>query len=88
MAVIMVIFVLNDSKFSPRMYQINEHINSSNKKNRFYDKTRKIIVNLSSNTSKNNNNSTCQLNHLQNFLLMSIVDTLKIIYQMLIRNYT
>ena len=36
---------------------------------------RKMIVNLVSNIFKNNNNSTCQLNHLQNLLLMIIVDT-------------
>ena len=36
---------------------------------------RKMIVNLGSNKYEDNNNSTCQLNHLQNLLLMSIVDT-------------
>ena len=36
---------------------------------------RKVIVNLGSNKFEDNNNSTCQLNHLQNSLLMSIVDT-------------
>ena len=32
-------------------------------------------VNLGSKKCENNNNSTCQLNHPQNLLLMSIVDT-------------
>ena len=35
----------------------------------------KIIVNLGSKKGKNNNNSTCQLSCLQNYLLMNIVDT-------------
>ena len=35
----------------------------------------KIIVNLSNNKGKNKNNSKFQLSHLQNSLLMSIVDT-------------
>ena len=36
---------------------------------------RKIIVNLGSKKYEDKNNSTCQLNYLQDSLLMSIVDT-------------
>ena len=36
---------------------------------------RKNIINLGSKKFEENNNSTFQLNHLQNSLLMSIVDT-------------
>ena len=57
------------------MDQISEHINSSNQKIHSYDQMRKNIVNLGSNTCEENNNSTLQLNHLQNSLLMNIVDT-------------
>ena len=35
----------------------------------------KMIVNLGIKKCKNNNNSTCQLNHLQNYLLSIIIDT-------------
>ena len=35
----------------------------------------KMVVNLGSKKCENNNNYTCQLSHLQNYLLMSIVDT-------------
>ena len=45
---------------------------------------RKIIVNLVSNKLKKNNTSTCQLTHLQNLLLRSIVAPLKMIYQIMI----
>ena len=57
------------------MDHISEHINSSNKKNHSHDKTSKMVVNLGSKKCENNNNSTCQLNNIQKFLLMSIVDT-------------
>ena len=57
------------------MDQISEHINPSNQKNHHYDKKIKIIVNLGSKKYENNNNSTCQLKHPQNMLLMSIVYT-------------
>ena len=45
------------------------------KKIHSYDKTNKMIVNLGSKKYEDKNNSTCQLNHLQNLLSMSIVDT-------------
>ena len=35
----------------------------------------RMIFNLGSKKFEHNNNSTCQLNHIQNSLLMSIVDT-------------
>ena len=57
------------------MDQITEHINSSNHKIHSCDKMRKMTVNLGSNKSENNNKSTCQINHPQNLLLMSIIDT-------------
>ena len=53
----------------------SEHINSSNQKNHYYDQMGKRIVNLSNNKYKNNNNSTCHINHIQKSLLMSTVDT-------------
>ena len=56
------------------MAQTSEHINSSNQKIHPYYRMRKMIVNLSSKKCKNNNKSTCQLCHLQIFLLMSIVN--------------
>ena len=68
-------FVLNDKKLSSHMAQISEHINSLHQKIYSRDQMIKIIVNLGSNKCEDNNNSTCQLNHLQNSLLMSIVDT-------------
>ena len=75
MAGIIVIFVLNYKQLSSHMDQISEHINSSNNKIHSYDQMSKIVVNLVSKKCENNNNSTCQINRLQNFLLMSIVDT-------------
>ena len=53
----------------------SEHINYSNQKMHSYDKMIKMIVNLGSNKCKNNNNPTCQLSHINNFLLLSIVGT-------------
>ena len=75
MACFIVIFFLNYNKLSSHMDQISDHINSSNHKICSYDKMRRIIVNLGSKQCKNNNNFTCQLNHLQNSLLISISDT-------------
>ena len=75
MAGIIVIFFLKDKKLSPNTAQISEHINSSNKKNHSYDQMRKFIVNLGRRIFKNNHTSPCQLTHLQNLLLVSIVDT-------------
>ena len=40
-----------------------------------HDQMRKLIFNLGSKKCENNNNSTCQLNPLQNSLLISIIDT-------------
>ena len=57
------------------MDQIIEHTNYLNHKIHSYNQMIKNIVNLGSKKCKNNNNSTCQLNHPQNLLLMSIVDT-------------
>ena len=74
MAGIIVIFVLNEKKFSSHMYQISEHINYSNHKNYSHDKMRKMIVNLGSKKCEDNKNSTYQLNNIQNQLLTSIID--------------
>ena len=57
------------------MAQISENINFSDQNIHSYDRTRKMIVSLSIKRCKNKNNSTCQLRSLQNYLLMSIVDT-------------
>ena len=75
MSGIIVFLVLNDNKLSSRMDHISEHINSLSHKIHFYEKMSKIIVNLNNNKYKNNNNSTCKTNHLQNSLLMNIIDT-------------
>ena len=66
MAGINVIFVFNDIKLSSCMAQISEHISSSNHKIHSYNQMSKMIINLDSNKSKNNNNFTCQLSCLQN----------------------
>ena len=66
---------MNDTKLSSHMAQISEHINSSNQKNHSYDQMGKMIVNLSNNKCEKNNKSTGHLNHIQKYLLMSIVDT-------------
>ena len=39
-----------------------------------YNQIRKIIGNLVNEECEDNNKSTCQLNHLQNLLLISIAD--------------
>ena len=75
MAGIIVIIVLNDKKLSSHMGDIGEHINHSNHKIHSYDKSRKIIVNLGNEKYEYNNNSTYQSNHIQNSLLMIIVNT-------------
>ena len=68
-------FVLNDNKLSSYMAQISKHINSSNHKIYSYDQISKIIVNLGSKKCEDNNSSIFQLNHLQNYPLVIIVDT-------------
>ena len=57
------------------MSQISEHINSSNNIIHSYDQMKTIIVNLGIHKCEDNNNSTHQMNHLQNWLLMIIVNT-------------
>ena len=61
---------LNDKKLSPHIDQISEHINYSNQKIYYHDQMIKVIVKLGIKKCKNNNNSTCQLNYIQNFLSM------------------
>ena len=75
MQVSLLFLVLNSKKMESHVAHISEHIKSSNHKVCSYDQMRKMIGNVGSNKCKNNNNSTCQLNHLQNSLLMSIVQT-------------
>ena len=75
MACIIIILVLNDRKLSSNMVHISEHINSINHKINSHNQMRKMILNLGSNKCEYNNYYTCQLNHLQNLLLMSIFDT-------------
>ena len=67
-------FVLNDKKLSSHIDQISEHINYSNQKIHSYDQMRKMIVNLGSKKYENRNDPTCQLYHLQNLSLLSIVN--------------
>ena len=57
------------------MDQISKHVTSSNHNIYYNDQMNKIIDNLNSKKCKNNNKSTFHINHLQNSLLMSIVDT-------------
>ena len=57
------------------MDNMNQHINSYNKKTHSYDQMRKIIVNLVINKNSEKNDSYPKLTHLQNILLMIIVDT-------------
>ena len=75
MACIIFIFVLNDKKLSSHMSYITEHINSSNHNIHSYDQMSKFIVNLSSKKGKNNQNSSHQLTHLHNSLLLLTYDT-------------
>ena len=76
---VIVLFFLNDKQFSSHMAKISEHVNFSNHKNPFQWTNEKMIVNLRlySKKYKNNKNFSCQLNRLQNSLLMSIVDAPK-----------
>ena len=57
------------------MDQISERITHSNHKIHSRDQMSRIIVNLGSKKCEDNNNSTYELNHLQNLLLTSIVET-------------
>ena len=66
MAGIIVIFVINDTELSAHMSRISEHINSSNKNIHSHYQMDKMIVNLSNEKFKNNNNSTGHINHIQN----------------------
>ena len=68
-------FILKDNKLSSHIYQISEHINSSNNKVQYYYKMSKMIVHFGSKKGKNYDNSSPQITHLHNSLLMSIVDT-------------
>ena len=69
-------FFINDKKLSSHMAQISEHINSSNHNIHYYDQMGKMIINLGNIKCKNNNNnSKFHINHVQKYLLMSIVDT-------------
>ena len=81
-------FVLNDKKLPSHMAHISEHSNSSNHKIHSHDQTSNMIFNLGHKKREHDNKYTCQINHLQNSLLMSIVDTLKIIYPILRGNQT
>ena len=56
------------------MAQISEHINYSNQKIHSHDQMIKMIVNLGSKKGQNKD-ASCQITHLQNSLLISIVDT-------------
>ena len=70
-----IVFFLNNNKLSSNVAQISEHIKCSNQKIYYYDQTSKIIVNSGSKNCEINNNQTCQINHIQKPLLMSMVDT-------------
>ena len=70
-----IIFYIHDKKLSAHINQISECINSSNQNIHSYAQMIKIVINLVSNTCEEKYNSTCQLNYLQNLLLMIIVYT-------------
>ena len=74
---IIAIFFSNDRKLSSLLAQISEHNNSLNHKMHFFDKISKMIVNLGSRKCEYKNNSICQLNNIQNLLLMGTSDTPK-----------
>ena len=57
------------------MYQISEHVNSSNNNIHSYYQMQKVIVKLSNNKCKNNNKFTDHFNQTQKLLLMIIVDS-------------
>ena len=57
------------------MDKIYQHINTTNYKVNYHDRTRKMIVHLGSNKGNRNNDSTPKVTDLQNHLLMSIFDT-------------
>ena len=75
MSVIIVIFVINDTKLSSYIADISEHITSSNHKIYSYDQIGKMIVNLSNKKCRNSNNATGHINHIHKLLLKSIVNT-------------
>ena len=68
-------FVIGEHKTSSHMAHIRDNINHWNHKTHSCDQTSKIIFNLCSKKCQKNDTSTCQLARLQNFLLISIVDT-------------
>ena len=65
---------INVHKLSSYIDQISEHIHYPNHS---YDQMSKMIVNLGIKKVKNNDNSSFQLTHLQNALLVSIYDSLE-----------
>ena len=70
-----IIFYIHDKKLSAHINQISECINSCNHKIHSYAQMIKMVINLGSNKCEEKYNSTCQINHLQNLLLISIVYT-------------
>ena len=73
-AFLYVIFCYEQNKLSSHMTQISQHINSTNEKNHSYNKTINCFVTIDSNKCDNNDNSYPQLYHIQNSVLMRIVD--------------
>ena len=69
----MVFLVIMEKKLSSHMDQIREHISSSIL-NKSCDQMRRMVVNLCSNKFENNENSSLQLTHIHNSLLIIIVD--------------
>ena len=61
MAVLLLLFVLNDKKLSPEMDQISLNINSTNRNIYSYDQKIKTIVNLGSKKGDKNDNSSPQI---------------------------
>ena len=61
MAVLLLLFVLNDKKLSSEMDQISLNINSTNRNIYSYDQKIKTIVNLGSKKGDKNDNSSPQI---------------------------
>ena len=67
----MVFLVIKEKKLSSHMVQISEHISSSIL-NKSCDQMRRMVVNLGSNKCENNKNSSPQVTHIHNSLLIII----------------
>ena len=77
MAGLIEIFVLDDKKLSSHMYQISQHINTTNRKLHSYNQMSRKIVNLGVKKVDKNDNLFPKVMNIQNYLLMRIIYTSK-----------